>query len=290
MNAADDKVRDVVVGVDGTEGSILALKWALDRKGRFGAVRTVTAFHIGPFGDGFGVAAMASPGIQIYEEAAEARLEKALAATDPSLRDTATIVESSAGPGLVHAAEDAGLLVVGCRGRSGLAERLLGSVGSYCVKHAPIPVAVIAGDSPLRPLETIAVGIDGSENCKAALRWAIDHVDPGGTIVAVGSFNPLAYSIDGYVPPMDLLEGETLKNVEDSVAEVLAEVKTDVTIRTEVRVGDPRTVLREASEEFDLLVVGSRGHRGVAHLLLGSVTTSLLHHPTGAIVVVPYNS
>jgi len=51
--------------------------------------------------------------------------------------------------------------------------------------------------------------------------------------------------------------------------------------------GDPRAVLRSMSTEADLVVVGARGHQGVAHLLLGSVSTGLVHQPLVATVVVP---
>jgi nucleotide-binding universal stress UspA family protein len=46
---------------------------------------------------------------------------------------------------LAEAAEGADLLVVGNRGHGGLAEALLGSVGQYCVHHAPCPVVIMRG-------------------------------------------------------------------------------------------------------------------------------------------------
>jgi nucleotide-binding universal stress UspA family protein len=46
---------------------------------------------------------------------------------------------------VVDAAEGADLLVVGNRGHGGLAEALLGSVGQYCVRHAPCPVVIMRG-------------------------------------------------------------------------------------------------------------------------------------------------
>ena len=278
----------VVVGVDGSEGSRVALEWALHKADRFGTVRTVTAFRHGLLGDGFGTPALAEPGEQIYREAAEHRAKIVLDATDPSLLETATIVKSQAGAALVEASEEASLLVVGNRGRGALAETFLGSVGSYCVKHSKSPVAVITEGSPTTgPLSRVAVGVDGSENSRAALRWAIDHVDPDGTVIVVGAYDPAAYAVEGYAPAVAPLATQTRKALEEAVAEVTGNAASGPLIELDVRIGDPRSELRAAGAEADLLVIGARGHRRVAYLLVGSVSTSLLHHPTCATVVVP---
>ena len=55
------------------------------------------------------------------------------------------VVQGQAGPVLAEAAEGADLLVVGNRGHWGLAEALLGSVGQYCMRHAPCPVVILRG-------------------------------------------------------------------------------------------------------------------------------------------------
>lgn len=286
MAANETSDRTVVVGVDGSDGSSIALEWALDKAAQFGQVRTVTSYQIAPLIDSYGAA---YSNLDVFRESAEAQLRSVLEATDPDLFKHATIVQSHAGTALVQASADAALLVVGSRGRSALAETLLGSVGSYCVKHSKVPVAVIPEDTQTqKKLDKIAVGIDGSENSNAALRWACDNADPEGTVVAVGSFNPVWSSFDGYVPDIDALERGTRKMVEDVVAEVAGNTETGPKIELDIRCGDPRTELRSAGEDADLLVIGARGHRGVSHLLTGSVTTSLLHHPTGPTVVVPY--
>jgi nucleotide-binding universal stress UspA family protein len=51
--------------------------------------------------------------------------------------------------------------------------------------------------------------------------------------------------------------------------------------------GDPRAALIDAARSADLLILGARGRGGLAHLLVGSVTTALLHRPVVATVVVP---
>lgn len=279
----------VVVGIDGSKGSRIALEWALDKQNSLGRVRTVTAFRTGPFGDGFGSFADVDPGVEIYQEAAEQQLREVLNTTDKSLFDDAQVVHSPAGPALVQASADASLLVVGNRGRSSLAEVLLGSVGSYCVKHSKVPVAVIPRDTPTqKPLERIAVGVDGSPNSRAALRWAIDHIEQNGTVTVVGSYDPSSYAMEGYVPSLELLEKQVRATLEESVADVVGNTEVGPKIELTVGTNGPRKDLRTAGEAVDLLVIGARGHRGVVYLMLGSVAASLLHHPKCATVVVPF--
>jgi nucleotide-binding universal stress UspA family protein len=134
----------IVVGVDGFESSKAALRWAIHQAKLTGAVvDAVTTWHI-PAGSGL-VAAADMPD---YQD--DARIVLTEAITEMCTIDTDVVVrprvvEGQAGPVLVEAAEDADLLVVGNRGHGGLAEALLGSVGQYCVRHAPCPVVIMRG-------------------------------------------------------------------------------------------------------------------------------------------------
>ena len=58
--------------------------------------------------------------------------------------------------------------------------------------------------------------------------------------------------------------------------------------RLEVRTGDPAVQLERAAEETDadLVVVGARGHSVARRLLLGSVSSRLLHHAHRPVLVV----
>jgi nucleotide-binding universal stress UspA family protein len=68
-----------------------------------------------------------------------------MCALDTEVEVRPRVTEGRAGPVLVAAVEGADLLVVGCRRHGGLAEALLGSVGQYCVHHAPCPVVIMRG-------------------------------------------------------------------------------------------------------------------------------------------------
>jgi len=145
MNSEQDDERPrIVVGVDGFEPSTPALLWAIHQAKLTGAVvEAVTAWHI-PAGTGL----VPPADMPDYQDDARAVLCEAItemAAIDPDVQVCPRVVEGRAGQVLVHAAEGADLLVVGSRGHSGFAEALLGSVGQFCVHHAPCPVVIMRG-------------------------------------------------------------------------------------------------------------------------------------------------
>jgi nucleotide-binding universal stress UspA family protein len=282
------ELRDrVIVGVDGSEGSQLALDWAANKAESLGPVVPVAAYHIDSLVDGVGSVSVYDDMIDVLRQDAEARVEASTKA-HPEVAANGRVVRGYPGPALVKAAEDQRLLVVGSRGRSALVETLLGSVASYCVKHATVPVAVIPHETPTdQPMKHLVVGVDGSPNSDAALAWAARHVAPGGKITALTCRVPAPYALE-LVPPPPLPFSELKAVVDQAVARTVESVgDVDAEIVSEVVDGDPRMALRDAAEQADLLVIGSRGHRGAAYLLVGSVTTSLVHHPTVPTVVVP---
>ena len=134
----------IVVGIDGFESSTAALRWAIHQAKLTGAVvEAVTAWHIPPSSGLVSAADMPD-----YQDDARMVLIEAIAETcmiDADVEVCPRVVEGRAGPVLIEAAEDADLLVVGNRGHGGLAEALLGSVGQYCVRHAPCPVVIMRG-------------------------------------------------------------------------------------------------------------------------------------------------
>jgi nucleotide-binding universal stress UspA family protein len=69
----------------------------------------------------------------------------------------AKVVEGNAAQVLLKESAGAGLLVVGSRGRGGLVEALLGSVGQHCVRHATCPVVVL-NDSVAGALHDLVAG------------------------------------------------------------------------------------------------------------------------------------
>jgi nucleotide-binding universal stress UspA family protein len=134
----------IVVGVDGFESSKAALRWSIHQAKLTGAVvDAVTAWQV-PAGSGL----IPVADLPDYQDDARIILTEAIAemyTVDTEVEVRPYVTEGRAGPVLVAAAEGAGLLVVGCRGHGGMAEAMLGSVGQYCVHHAPCPVVIMRG-------------------------------------------------------------------------------------------------------------------------------------------------
>jgi nucleotide-binding universal stress UspA family protein len=136
----------IVVGVDGSSGSQLALDFALAEGALRGAeVRAVSTWdYPATYNAGFVVP------FEGLEDGAAAILADAVAlatknrsATTPPV--TSVVREGHASEALVDEAKDATMLVVGSRGHGGFVGMLIGSISQGCVTHAPCPVVVVPG-------------------------------------------------------------------------------------------------------------------------------------------------
>jgi nucleotide-binding universal stress UspA family protein len=131
----------------------------------------------------------------------------------------------------------------------------------------------------------IVVGVDGFESSKAALRWAIRQAELTGAVVeAVTAWHIPAGT--GMVPIADMPDYE--EDAFTVLAEAMAEMSTvdpDIQVCPRVVEGRAGQVLVEAAEGADLLVVGSRGHGGMAEALLGSVGQYCVHHASCPVVI-----
>ena len=133
----------IVVGVDSSESSKAALRWAI-RQARLtgGSVDAVTAWR---YPATYGLAPVGDKGIDFQGDARKA-LTAALnevSGLEPDVPVRPLVTEGRAGEVLLRAAKGADLLVVGSRGHGEFASALLGSVSLYCVLHAHCPVLIL---------------------------------------------------------------------------------------------------------------------------------------------------
>ena len=141
----------------------------------------------------------------------------------------------------------------------------------------------------------IVVGIDGTENAAAALRWAVEEAELRGASVYAGpawSFVPvttLAYA--GRVPWAGSEGTEVLEAAHEAaerlaagqVRDVLGE-ETGLTVSLVQR--DATEALLEAAVGADLLVVGNRGRGALAEAFLGSTSGRISDHAPCPVVIV----
>lgn len=280
--------RTVIVGVDGSGGSAVALRWAMDHADRLGRVVPVTTFVSGPFEHGFGSGPRSSTGGEPYRSEAILALARFLTEHAPSLVDDGVVIEHHAGPGLVEAADGAELLVVGTRGRSAREDPSIGSVGAYCARHSRVPVALIPRHvPPVHDRLSVVVGVDGSPQSADALRWTLDHVRRTAHVTAVRVTSGGPVVGDPLSRSADAVRAAARDELEECVAQVVSGADGHPEIDLLVVSGDPREVLGSVVPGTDLLVVGARGHGVIRRLLLGSVASALVHHPTLPTIVVP---
>ena len=135
----------IIVGVDGSEHSQLALDWALREASLRHSPLTVISVH--PALASYWGAAIYPDGLMDMEQAqqeVQVLTEKAVTRLDgPPPPVTVRVTPGSPATELISAAHDADLLVVGCRGIGGFARLMLGSVSSQVARHARCPVVII---------------------------------------------------------------------------------------------------------------------------------------------------
>lgn len=139
--------------------------------------------------------------------------------------------------------------------------------------------------------QTIVVGVDGSPESDAALRFAAEEASLRGLplrIVCAWEAPAGAYVGEAFAATADALV-EAEHHAEDVLRSALEQLGPDARARTEARSveGPPAAMLCEQARDAMLLVVGSRGRGAAAGLLLGSVSQSLSHHAPCPLVIVP---
>ncbi len=135
----------------------------------------------------------------------------------------------------------------------------------------------------------IVVGVDASETERIDLRWALDRALDGDRVEIVHVWN--IYAVGGFEAPhvnpadVEVAAVGLLRRLVDEVATPADQERLDLVLTQ--RHGHSSEVLLEKSGEADLVVVGSRGHGGFKEMLLGSVSSQLVHHAKCPVVVVP---
>lgn len=287
----------IVVGVDGSEGSLDAFRWAVDEaRRRRWAIKAVLAWDrpyavpvSGRFSDAEWLQGQAE--VKLYSWL------KGELGDDPGIDVRREVQAGPPARVLLEAARDASLLVLGSRGRGGFASLLLGSVSQQCAQHARCPVMIMRRDEGTGgqgheegATPRIVVGVDGSGAARQALGWAVEEARlRHASLDVVHAWRmpyPDAYPVRTLtVPPAVEVEQEARRLLDAAVGSA---ARTGATRVEPILVCDSAgRALIDTAKGADMVVVGSRGRGGFAGLLLGSVSQKVLHHASCPVVVIP---
>lgn len=276
-----------IVGVDGSDSSADALRWATREAEVRGA--TVTALLAWNFLDQYHVDDETTFDPQYGEadarRALDVAVERALGAHAGEVQRE--VVCDLPAVALLDASKDADLLVVGARGLGAFRGLVLGSVSQRCLEHATCPVMVVHGTpGDVEPRNRVVVGVDGSDHSAVALEWAMEEARLRGASLEVLHAWTVPYAAeftfvgDAY----DAAQASAVALVDEML--VAAGLEPDDVVRTVVQ-ASPVLALTDAAEGADIVVIGSRGRGGFAGLLLGSVSHQVSRHADRPVVVVP---
>jgi nucleotide-binding universal stress UspA family protein len=172
-------------------------------------------------------------------------------------------------------------VVVGSRGRGGMAGMLLGSVSWQVAAHAHCPVVVVrghwrsAGGYAPGP---VVVGTDGSPASDAVLGFGFEEAAlRGAPLLAVCALADAPGCLGGDLNLQQDAEQAITRHEKEH---------PEVAVQRQVAQGGARAALLAAAHDAQLLVVGSRGRGGIKGMLLGSVSQAVLHHAPCPVAVV----
>ncbi len=186
-------------------------------------------------------------------------------------------------------AEDSDLIVVGTRGKTGLAHVLLGSTAERVIRGAPCPVLAVRTESAdnedervlSRPvtLERILVPVDFSDCSLDALEYAVVVAQQAkASLMLLHVLEPVSYGLD-----FTLSHIRTREQVRESWTKRLEELASShqhshVAMEFRLRGGLPADSILDSAQTLpcDLIVMGTHGRRGISHTISGSVAEAVL--------------
>lgn len=283
----------LVVGVDGSDSSLMAVDWATDEAARHGLpLRLVHASLWERYEGVLPPSSLERPSEQvmaqnIIETAAERARRR-----NPEVTVSGDVVPEDAASALLREEGNAYVLVTGSRGRTALEGLLLGSVSLAVASRAHGPVIVVRGDKAglagAHGRILLGAGQPGTTN--EAVRFAFREAEARGCVLDVVRtwHRPARETLEHPAPA-----GKAVRDDEQWASELLdvllGDAMTDhqnVRVRRSTVEGPAKSVLLKRSAAADLVVIGAR--RGQGHLChLGRVGHRLLHHANCPVAIVP---
>ena len=287
--------RPLLVGVDGSKASYKAVWWAANYAKHSGLELDIIVAYSLP---SYAAVSFDTKYSELGDDnAAHADAQEILSkakaiAIEQGLEEETVktmIVTGDPSSVLVELSRNYDLIVIGNRGKGGLAERLLGTTSSTLPAYAYCPVVVVPfadddGDIVHLPssISRVAVGSDDS-------RWGARALDIAADIAAGWNADLSVVSVVSLprgVSKTD--EQHMIEDLEEQQSVKIGKMKDQwpgLNVESHVIAGPACNALIE--EDADLIVVGSRGRGGLTGLLFGSVSQDLIQHSYAPVYVVP---
>lgn len=281
----------IAVGVDGSDASLVALRWALATAAVRGA--DVLAVIARPAGPDRGRNSTVDAERSRELDSANAGIRLAITAAADG---TAVQIEELPGSPtevLLAVSERVDLLVVGGHGYSGWRDHFTRAVTGQLAVRTKAAVCVVR-TIPDLVQHRIVVGYDGPASISAVDFAVAESARRGASTLIVSSWQYPRDTRATSAEASGLLEQSAAAALQEVAAD-MREVYPDVAIDTVVRLGAPVDVLADFAGTSDMLVVGSHHPRGFgkgggfATLVVGSVTIGLLRRVTSPVVIVPHS-
>ncbi|MFF8864750.1 universal stress protein [Streptomyces sp. NPDC015139] len=283
----------IVVGIDGSEASLRAVDWAADEAALRGApLRLVYASFWDRYEGALLAQELNKPVEEVMAQDVIGPARNRAHCRTPDVEVTTEVLPEEPARGLVRESRTALAMVLGCRGRSGIAQTLLGSVSLTVAGHAHCPVIVIRGSHDNQAPGArghIALGVGEKPAGTASVRFATDEAMLRQVpLEVVRAWRRPARATTG-IPILPGGEPEYLdeRQAVQALEEALRDAPADLEVQRRIVEGHPRDSLISASHEADLLVVGTRRRHGHVGLQLGRVAHGVLHHAACPVAVVP---
>ncbi|MBS0170363.1 MAG: universal stress protein [Nitrospira sp.] len=182
----------------------------------------------------------------------------------------------------------ADLIMVGTHGRTGLDHMFLGSTAEQVLTMAPCPVFTVRAPKGLSPrhhheplaFKQVVVPVDFSDCSLKALEYGTFIAkDCDASLTLLHVLESVAYDDDGLWVRHDRVK-DGIDSQLRSYARALQSV--GVSVRQVIRAGVPADTILECGQslDFDLIVMGTHGRRGISHAMWGSVAEAVLRRST----------
>ena len=168
-----------------------------------------------------------------------------------------------------------GLIVMGQRKDVG-EEPHLGSTAERVTRHSDTPVLIV---SSAREIQRMLIPFDGSRNAEKALQYAAYLAKN------IGAKMTLLYV---HHPELIALRPEKAKQVENRILSRASDILEKTELDKRVESGDPAKIIIQTAKagNYDLIVMGSKGHSAVERYFLGSVSEHVIHYTDSSVLLV----